>query len=753
MRVWFSIFLPLFFVCQSVYAEQATPPELLSPVDATKNSSKQAIKFSWQKAANAIPAKVYAYNLLISENSRFNGYSSSTSSCNNSCIFAEVDSTTFNYTTDLRLSNKVYYWKVQAAGAEKGAWSTTRTIQTKKDIVIPTISSVSALPNPVVQNNTLNFSVLLSSELPKNYSIKVDYGNGLVALSGSGTVYNASKTQTKQGVQTFNVGIYDKKNTLQGKTIGGQFEVIVPEPIKTPPILKLLSGSTSAVAGEDYAIQFEVSDFDNNLNSVIVDWGDGSSNPQSVSNGSATLNFSHSYADANSYTWSATAYDNDDLSSSVVTQNITVTKPVAKLPTVSSITATPTSVTQGNSIKFATTLSAALPTGYSVKVDYGNGLVSMSGSGTSYSVSQTPTKTGMQTFSIGIYDNKSILKSNSMTGNFEVTQPVPVNAAPTLSFISGNTTATTNTTYSVQLQATDANNNLSSITIDWGDGASDSQAATNNTTLTFSHTYTSAATYNWSATAYDSSSLNSSAVSKNVTVSKNVVIVQPDNSGASSTSSSKLNDTGITTCSDESNNGLACPINDHPNQDAQSGRDVTKNDDSDGHAGFSFTKISSTGATLAFSATSWNCVKDNVTSLMWEIKTTDGGLHDWNHTYTWYEPDNTKNGGSAGTQNGGSCKGSDCDTNAYVKAVNAAGYCGYKDWRLPTVEELLSIVSLDTYNPAIDINYFPNTQSNWFWSSSPSAYVSNLAWYVDFYFGYSDYSYKSNGNSVRLVRG
>jgi hypothetical protein len=221
---------------------------------------------------------------------------------------------------------------------------------------------------------------------------------------------------------------------------------------------------------------------------------------------------------------------------------------------------------------------------------------------------------------------------------------------------------------------------------------------------------------------------------------------------------STLNDTGITTCSDNSTNGLACPINDFPNEDAQVGRDKTKNDDSDGHAGFSFTKISDSGATLAASATSWNCVKDNVTGLTWEIKTTDGGLHDMNNSYTWYEPDNTKNGGYAGKQNGGSCKGSDCDTNAYVKAVNAAGYCGYKDWRMPTRQELVSIVDFSGVNPAIDITYFPNTQSNWFWSSSPSAYSSGNAWLVYFSSGSSNGSglssnyYKNDSKYVRLVR-
>jgi hypothetical protein len=136
---------------------------------------------------------------------------------------------------------------------------------------------------------------------------------------------------------------------------------------------------------------------------------------------------------------------------------------------------------------------------------------------------------------------------------------------------------------------------------------------------------------------------------------------------------------------------------------------------------------------------------------MWEVKTTDGGLHDMNHTYTWYEPDNTKNGGDAGTQNGGSCQGSQCDTNAYVKAVNSVGYCGYKDWRMPANQELTSIVDMSRFEPAIDINYFPNTES-WYWSSSPSAGNSSSAWGVGFYSGYSNNYGKSSNHFVRMVR-
>ena len=214
-----------------------------------------------------------------------------------------------------------------------------------------------------------------------------------------------------------------------------------------------------------------------------------------------------------------------------------------------------------------------------------------------------------------------------------------------------------------------------------------------------------------------------------------------------------INDTGITTCSDANTNNLACPINDYPNQDAQSGRDVTKNSIYDGRSGLSFTKISAKGSVLKASATRWNCVKDNTTNLVWEVKTTNGDLHDQHNTYTWYASDNKKNGGSAGRKNGGVCFLSQCDSQSYVYAVNATKYCGYKDWRIPTLEELISIASLESNSLSIDVTYFPNTQNHWFWSSTPLAFNSDYAWGVVFNSGFSSMFIKSGSGYIRLVRG
>lgn len=224
-----------------------------------------------------------------------------------------------------------------------------------------------------------------------------------------------------------------------------------------------------------------------------------------------------------------------------------------------------------------------------------------------------------------------------------------------------------------------------------------------------------------------------------------------------------INDTGIVDCSDNDTT-LACSVTatTHPGQDADYGRDVTHDDDSDGHAGFSFSRICNSGelagegdcplsAVLGTGVDDWACTKDNVTGLIWEVKSDDGGLRDKDYTYTWYNTDGAVNGDDAGAQDGGTCSGV-CDTQGYVQNVNADGLCGASDWRMPTKNELRGIVNLDTYFPGIDTDYFPNTQSSRYWSASPNA-LSFVAWYVRFDYGRSDSDSKDKDYNIRLVRG
>lgn len=215
------------------------------------------------------------------------------------------------------------------------------------------------------------------------------------------------------------------------------------------------------------------------------------------------------------------------------------------------------------------------------------------------------------------------------------------------------------------------------------------------------------------------------------------------------TTNSKLTQTGITTCGNETTNGLPCTA------DAL-GALYGLGQDGEVQAGqkMNYTLLTQNGA---------DCVKDNVTGLLWEQKTDDGGLRDKDWTYTWYNTDRATNGGAAGFQDrrdvestftGSTCGNglTKCNTQDYVAALNAANYCGYSDWRMPSEEDLSSIVDFGRVNPSIN-PIFSHTQSIRYWSASPNDYFNNGAWGV--YFSNGD-SHSFNGKSadyyVRAVR-
>jgi hypothetical protein len=100
-----------------------------------------------------------------------------------------------------------------------------------------------------------------------------------------------------------------------------------------------------------------------------------------------------------------------------------------------------------------------------------------------------------------------------------------------------------------------------------------------------------------------------------------------------------------------------------------------------------------------------------------------------------------------GCSNGTTCTWA--EAKAYCASLALAG----SGWRLPARMELRTIVDFTKYSPAIDSTAFPSTPTDWFWTSSPYAGSSGLAWSVDFGIGYSDVNgVDSNFIRVRCVR-
>lgn len=219
----------------------------------------------------------------------------------------------------------------------------------------------------------------------------------------------------------------------------------------------------------------------------------------------------------------------------------------------------------------------------------------------------------------------------------------------------------------------------------------------------------------------------------------------------------ELNDTGITWGGDyPSGNNMDCTSNITSPQDCNTGRDANPltNSDTDGHAGFSFIKLDGLGDPLTdqsvdYATTPWACVKDNVTGLVWEVKTpsTDiGGIHNKDNAYKW--------GGitaiGLGHQDAEGIYYNDWDT--LVNESNMDNFCGFNNWRVPTSSELSGMAHQGTFNPAIDTNYFPNTVSWFFWSASPIASNDLYAWIVYSGFGSTYGNDRDSSYHVRLVR-
>lgn len=111
-------------------------------------------------------------------------------------------------------------------------------------------------------------------------------------------------------------------------------------------------------------------------------------------------------------------------------------------------------------------------------------------------------------------------------------------------------------------------------------------------------------------------------------------------------------------------------------------------------------------------------VQDNVTGLMWSRKNVGAKRLNWE---------------------------------AAKKACAEAGEGGHDDWRLPTIQELLTIVDYSKSAPAIDSAF--QCESSWYWTSTAAASSpSGCAWVVDFYYGTSDWSGQDDGACVRAVR-
>ncbi|CAN2042770.1 exported hypothetical protein [Candidatus Magnetomoraceae bacterium gMMP-15] len=194
-----------------------------------------------------------------------------------------------------------------------------------------------------------------------------------------------------------------------------------------------------------------------------------------------------------------------------------------------------------------------------------------------------------------------------------------------------------------------------------------------------------------------------------------------------------LPDTGQTKCYDNEKE-IPCP---------QPGEDFYGQDANYTINPMSFTKLDANGNDLPDSASSWAMVRDNNTGLIWEVKQAKDdnpdydNPHDADNEYTWYDA-----------------------SDDFIVKLNSQNFGSFSDWRMPTREELRSIIdySISWPSPTVNTKYFLNTatDTSWpyyadYWSSVSYADGTNRAWVMGFNLG-DDYDYhKSYSCYVRAV--
>jgi hypothetical protein len=155
-------------------------------------------------------------------------------------------------------------------------------------------------------------------------------------------------------------------------------------------------------------------------------------------------------------------------------------------------------------------------------------------------------------------------------------------------------------------------------------------------------------------------------------------------------------------------------------------------------------------------------ITDRWSGLTWEKKSDDGGIHDQDDTYSWCAIDVSGFGCADASNN-------PPDGTAFTEflaTLNQQAFAGHTDWRLPAVEEFITLIDFSRSAVATDPVFADEacapgcsviecscTASSLYWSSSTFDFFETQAFELNFRFGTVFPDEKDRLVHVRAVRG
>jgi len=89
------------------------------------------------------------------------------------------------------------------------------------------------------------------------------------------------------------------------------------------------------------------------------------------------------------------------------------------------------------------------------------------------------------------------------------------------------------------------------------------------------------------------------------------------------------------------------------------------------------------------------------------------------------------------------------DAQKYVQQLNQKKFAGYSDWRLPTLQEAMSLMESKKSEHELYIGPVFDKKQAWIWTADKQ---STVAWCVSFNSGYCGFNYVDDSSFVRAVR-